>query len=544
MKQDEIERLAQRLEHKEEELREVGALRERLHNVQTSCTKHEEALNEKEKALQGCQSMIDMQAQQLQCVPRLQGQLHTAESDKKSCTDALNLKSAELDALQEMLERKQLELEILRPYESEATQLRNTVLVKEQEITSYKQAMTLAKTAVQAAEQQAIQLTAAKARVELLEDEQGKQNAELFTALEERNSVRDDLGSRENDVRTLTAMLAREKEAMSIQSRNLKSQLEEKEQRLVASVNDLANANERIASLTDQAQALTVAQEPGRSRKSVSIVDPVATVTPHRPRRKADRNIPPAIRETNPEESQDHSQGSLMINAGCIADSQSVKATSLNTPREEIEDELQYITSSPAERQENSTSSMRASQGHNAPSSDDEAAKAAVPTARASTQDSQAIDTQQGAFLLDVPEIESQLLTDNAAIGHAAKSNLATERRAKKHPIENIPRPTSQTSNTSNKRKHPSAAYIIPDSQSQSLHQSGPRSILKTSTTQKIWASEVTEVSSSSNPNNKKRRSSEVQDLGPILSSSPLGTFVPGRRKLSQRSAKRGKPPS
>ena len=267
LKQNEIERVAQHLAHKEEELREVSTLRERLRNVQISFIKHEDTLNEKEKALQECQNMIEMQAQQLQCIPGLQDQLRTAESDKKSCTDALNLKSAELDALQEILERKRLELEILRPYESEATQLRNTVLVKEQEIANYKQAVTLAKTAVQATEQQAIQLTAAKARVELLEDDQVKQNAELFTALEERNSVREDLGLREADVRTLTAMLACEKEAMSIETRKLKSQIEEKEQRLVASVNDLANAKERIASLTDQAQASTLAQEPRRIAK-------------------------------------------------------------------------------------------------------------------------------------------------------------------------------------------------------------------------------------------------------------------------------------
>ena len=567
LKHNDIEQLTQRLEHKEQELREVGTLRERLQNVQTSIIKYEDALKEKEIALQGRQKMIEMQAQQLQCIPRLQDQLRAAENDKISCSNALNLKSTELDNLQEILESKRLEIEILRPYESEATQLRNAVLVKEQEMATHKHEMALAKAAAQATEQQAIQLTAAKARVELLEDEQAKQSAELFTALEERNSARGDLTLREGDVRALTTMLAREKEVMLIETRHLKSQIEDKEQRLVASVNDLANAKERIASLTDEAQTLTVAQEPGGSRKSVSIFDPMSAVTPHRLRRKANRNLPAAIKEINPEESQDHSQGSLMINAGCIADSQSIKATSLGNPDDESEEELQYIHSPPSERQENSISSTRVSQGPGAPSSDLEAAKAVAPTTKASAQDSQAIDTQQGAFLLDVPRVESQLLKETAAIGHATKLDPATERRAKKHPIENIPRPTSQTSNTSNKRKHPSAAYIIPDSQSQSLPQPGPRSILKTSTTQRIWATEVTELSSTSITNYKKprssavqdlgpiissspmdnivpkkRRSSAVQDLGPILSSSPMGTIVPGRRKLSHRSTKRSKP--
>ena len=494
----------------------------------------------RDDALQKSQNLVNAQMQKLHCIPLLEGRLESMKIEWDGQKQALHHKEIELNAAKESLEDRCRELKQMVSYQTEAHRLTQVLTQRDHEVVNQKHELELARAALRSYNTNLLELTAAKARIQTLEDEQAKLNDDLVSKTKRHDEIQANLASRERELQGVIAAQAREISVNSTEISALKSQLEERN-KLVKSHEKTMQEAKKQAELRDkEIEGLRKLNDPLELRKSVAISDQVSTITTHKSRHKADRDVPDERRITLVEESQVGLEESQDTAISCIPDPYSVGASQSHIPSPGSEDELQYIASSPM--LEEYLRDLSQTPVLDPVDATDAKGLGTIRTAtKTIAEDSQAIDTQQGAFLLKMPEPKPEIKENAQEVGHTTKLDLAAERRAKKQPVENSPRPSLQPPNTSNKRKHTSLPAVTPDSQSQSVQQSGPRSILKTSTSQtKTSTTEVCEVTGHSQAHQKKQRRSGVQDLGPILSSSPTASFsTNGRRKLSHRSTKR-----
>ena len=531
-----MESLTILLKTRDNELHELGVLQGKLQVLESEHESTQALLSSKDATLQKSQDVVKAQVQKLQRIPLLEGRLDAVELECESQKRVLLQKEIELEATKGRLEDKSRELEQMVPFRNETHRLTKVLAQKDHEIVNQKHELELARAALRSNNTKILEMTAAKGRIQILEDEQTKLNGDLVREARACEEMQGKLASRESEFQESIAAQAREKRAFSSEISALKAQLDEKDKLVKSHESILQEAEKQVKLRNKEIANFQKPKELPPVRKNVTISDQVFTVAPHKPKRKANRDAPTHDRASLNGKSQASLGESQVTNLSSIPNSFSLEADRSHVPPPNSADEFQNIPSSPMLeeflRDLPQTPVLGPVKSGPEPN---------APATKVITEDSQAIDTQQGAFLLKMPEPNLQLEENAQEVGHATQFDLAAQHRAKKQTVDSIPRPSLQPSNTSNKRKHASLPSIIPDSQSHSLQQVGPRGILKTSTSQTMTSTtEIREVVGPSQVHQKKQRRSGVQDLGPVLSSSPTASFsTNGKRKLSQRSTKR-----
>ena len=535
IKQTELQNATHLLKAKETELAEMSTLREQVHSLTSERDSIRGLLKTREDALHESQALLQSQLPRMQRIPDLESRLNATLTEKDIQNRELYQRTIDLMSAKKELETKQAATERMAHYQKEAERLSQDLTQKEEDMVRQKNELDLARASLRSLPQKDLELTAAKARIQVLEDEQLKQGVDLVCEVQERMIIEDRLKSCENELRDLDVALSRQKENTSSEISTLRTQLEDERKNSSEHSIALADAKREVEFKAQQLHDLRNAMETVPApRKSVIISSQVSTIAPQQTRRKAIRDPPvqpPVTRDPH------ESRANAGDNEVCIPESHPPEGIRSRRRSLTSDDELQYIASSPSTRHEpEKPTELPLPAKSNMIGT---AASTAVANPKTpDTETSQNINTQQGSFLMNIPEPSSQLGT--SPIGHATKLDLAAERRAKKQPIDTVSRSALQPPNTSNKRKLPTLPAVIPDSQSQSVQQSGPRSILKLSVSQReTWTTQVSELTGLSQTQSKKQRRSGVEDLGPILSSSPMHMPTAGKRKLSHRSTKR-----
>ena len=436
------------------------------------------------------------------------------------------------------LDAKQEELKQLAHYQNEFNRLTELVTQQERELARQRQETELAQATAQLHTQEIFELRTAQARVTSSEDEEARLRQKILSSSKEHTEIQAKLIPRESEIQELVTKDS-EKECASLSEvLSLKIQLAEREKVVQSHARAFMEARTAAELRSNELREPGCEKNCAVARKSGISPDRLSVIPSRKQRRKALREITynsglilttldhfDPLQSEAPEES-------------CVRGS-SIGAAVSGVPSPDSENDLQFVLSSPM-LDDISNSSPRTSVLCTIDAPDATISDQTVPIKTVVREVSQEVDTQNAASPTKIvkPALENQETVEK--VGHTNVVDLVADHCAKRQAIQTNLRPPSQPPNTSNKRKQPSLPSAGSDSQSQSMQRLDPRSILKASTLLTGTSStEVHEGDEFVQTRSKKQRRSTVQDLGPILSSSPTASYgINGKRKLSHRLTK------